>query len=347
MSMKFNSLCVALCAVAALLAAPVLGQDPSSVFETDTHRFDEVAPGVYFVVGTGSIFVQSNCMVVVSDAEVLVVDSHVTPAAARALISSIGELTTKPIAWLVNSHYHFDHAHGNQVFENVPIAGHEYTRMKLSGAVLEERTFASFSGALPGRVAAMKEALAAMPDGEQKEAFAVRVAVQEAHVAAMDEVVPTPPDVTLRDKMTIHSGDRVLELHHVGRGHTGGDVVVYLPKEKVVFTGDLLYSRPSYMGDGYVEEWPATLDRLKELDFDLVLPGHGPTFRDKSIIDKFQALLTTFWSQTSALQAQGVSAEDAAERIDLAEEFAAYGIEGQPVDLRAVMRMYELIANPE
>ena len=331
--------------LAALMATAAVAT--AADFETVTHVFDEVAPGVYFVTGTGKIFVQSNCMVVVNEHDVLVVDSHVTPAAARALIASIEQLTDKPISYLVNSHYHFDHAHGNQVFEGVVIAGHEYTRMKLAGDVLSERTFASFSGALPGRVAAMQEELEAMADGPDKEAFAEQVRVQEAHVEAMKEVVPTPPTLTLNDKMTLHSGSRTIELHHVGRGHTGGDVVVFLPAERVVFTGDLLYSRPSYMGDGYVEEWPNTLDRLRELDFDLVLPGHGPSFDDLSIIDKFQALLESFWSQTQDLQADGVSAEDAAEQIDLAEEFAAYGIEGQPVDLRAVVRMYELIANPE
>ena len=334
-------------AIAPLLAAPARVDAQELALETETHRFEEVAPGVYFVTGTGRLFVQSNCMVVVNEDDVLVVDSHVTPAAARALRSSIAELTSKPITYLVNSHYHFDHAHGNQVFSDVVIAGHEYTRMKLAGAVLEERTYASFSGALPGRIALMQEELAEETDAEAKAALAEQIRVQEAHLEALAEVVPTPPDLTLNEKMTIHSGDRTFELHHFGRGHTGGDVVVFLPAERVVFTGDLLYSRPSYMGDGFVEEWPDTLERLRELDFDLVLPGHGPAFRDRSIIDNFQALLTSLWSQASALQQEGVTAEGAAERIDLSKEMAAYGLPGdQLVDLRAVIRIYELIADP-
>ncbi|MDX1384731.1 MAG: MBL fold metallo-hydrolase, partial [Thermoanaerobaculia bacterium] len=329
--------------MAVLSAGGVAGQE---VFETATHRFEEVAPGVHFVTGTGRVFVQSNCMVVVNEDDVLVVDSHVTPAAARALLSSIAELTDKPVRWLVNSHYHFDHAHGNQAFpDEVVIAGHEYTRRKLAGPVLEERTYASFSSALPGRIAAMKAELAETSDAAAGAALAEQIRVQEAHLKALGEVVPTPPEVTLTDSMTLYRGDRRIELHHLGRGHTGGDVVVFLPAERVVFTGDLLYSRPSYMGDGYVEDWPATLDRLRELDFDLILTGHGPALRGKEIIDRFQALLRELWSQTTELHDEGVSAEAAAERIDVAEEMAAYGIRGDRlVDLRAVVRMYELLS---
>ena len=87
-------------------------------------------------------------MILVGEFDTLVVDSHVTPAASRALLESIPAVTDKPVRYLVNSHYHFDHAHGNQSFpEGVEIIGHEFTRAKLNGDignVLEENTFRSF-----------------------------------------------------------------------------------------------------------------------------------------------------------------------------------------------------------
>ena len=76
------------------------------ILNTDTHRFQEIAPGVYFAVGTGTVFVQSNSMVIVNQDDVVVVDSHVTADAARALIDSIASLTDKPIRVLINTHYH-------------------------------------------------------------------------------------------------------------------------------------------------------------------------------------------------------------------------------------------------
>ena len=94
------------------------------VVESDSHRFEEVAEGVWHVSGNGTIHTMSNAMVLVGEFDTLVVDSHVTPAAARALIDSLSVVTDKPVRYLVNSHYHFDHAHGNQSFpDGVEIIG--------------------------------------------------------------------------------------------------------------------------------------------------------------------------------------------------------------------------------
>ena len=79
------------------------------------YRFEEIADGVYFASGTGAMTVMSNSLVIVNDDHVMLVDTSVTPAAARALVSQVhDELTDKPIRYVFNSHYHFDHAHGNQ-----------------------------------------------------------------------------------------------------------------------------------------------------------------------------------------------------------------------------------------
>ena len=115
-------------------AVPVAGD-----FETDTHKFEEVADGVYFVTYTVPMF-NSNSMVVINEDDVLVVDSHITPTTARQLIDSIRKVTDKPITTIVNTHFHFDHAHGNQVFGPVQIVGHEHTRMRMAGTPHEEPT---------------------------------------------------------------------------------------------------------------------------------------------------------------------------------------------------------------
>jgi glyoxylase-like metal-dependent hydrolase (beta-lactamase superfamily II) len=137
-------------------------------------------------------------------------------------------------------------------------------------------------------------------------------------------VKPAPPTITLTETMTLYRGGREIRLLFLGRGHTGGDIVVYLPKERVVATGDLLVAALSYLGDAYVEEWGATLDRLRALDFDWVLPGHGDAFQGKDKIGQFQAYLTDFWQQARKLHDAGVSAEDAARRIDLRSHAANY-----------------------
>ena len=321
------------------------------VVESDTHRFTEIAPDVYHVTGTGSVYTMSNAMVLVGESDVLVVDSHVTPAASEALLASLEVVSDNPVRYLVNSHYHFDHAHGNQSFpDGVDIIGHTFTRAKLSGEigdVLEETTFRSFSDGVPNTVARLEQQVAAESDPARKAALEERYRVQRDYMNSIREIVPTPPNITLETEMTLYQdvarGSREIRLLHLGRAHTGGDVVIYLPAERVVFTGDMMLPGLSYMGDGHVDEWPATLEALKSLDFDVLLPGHGAPVRSKDPISHFQAYLTDLWQKTTAMHRRGVDAERAAEQIDMTNHNDNYRIRGPGVDPRAINRIYELL----
>src|SRR5215510_5778347 len=97
-------------------------------------KFNKVTEGVYHAVGTGSLAVVGNSSVIVNDNDVIVVDDHVSPAAAWVLVDEIKELTNKPVRTVINTHFHYDHAHGNQIFDrSVDIIGHEFTREMLLG----------------------------------------------------------------------------------------------------------------------------------------------------------------------------------------------------------------------
>jgi glyoxylase-like metal-dependent hydrolase (beta-lactamase superfamily II) len=158
-------------------------------------------------------------------------------------------------------------------------------------------------------------------------------------------VRPTPPTVTLDHRLTLFRGSREIRLEFFGRGHTGGDVVVYLPAERVLITGDLLSTGIPYMGDGYVPDWIETLERLEELEFDVVLPGHGQAFREKERIAYFKAYLVDFWTQVAQLHRAGVAAEEAARRIDMRAHASHYpAIRAAGVDLHAVLGAYEVLA---
>jgi glyoxylase-like metal-dependent hydrolase (beta-lactamase superfamily II) len=165
---------------------------------------------------------------------------------------------------------------------------------------------------------------------------------------AIEEVVPTPPNITLQDEMTLFqvvaNGSREIQLLHFGRAHTGGDVVIYLPQEKVVFTGDMMLPGLAYMGDGHVDEWPDSLEGLKALDFETWLPGHGPVMRSKQPIENFQAYLRDLWDRTSLQYRMGVAWEEAAEQIDMTDHSDNYAqISGPGVDPRAIRRIYQLL----
>ena len=139
-----------------------------------------------------------------------------------------------------------------------------------------------------------------------------------------------PPNVTFTDSMAIHKGGREVQLLFLGRGHTGGDTMVFLPAERIVFTGDFFEGRPgggvlSYLGDSFIDEWPASLERLKAVDFDVIVPGHGAPLRERKQIDDFQNYLRDFWKQASALRAQGLTAAQATEKMDLSKFAPQYG----------------------
>ncbi len=325
-----------------VLLAALAATAVAETHETATHRFEEIAPGVFFVSEVGEILLMSNAMVVVNEADVLVVDSHVTPMAGRALLESIATFTDKPVTTLVNSHYHFDHAHGNQVFgPEVEIIGHEFTRHKLSGAPLEERTYVSFMETFEGRLAGLR-AEREDADEDQRADLEKSIEYIATFLEAQRELRPRAPDITLSDRLTLFRGQREIQVHFLGRGHTGGDVVVLLPADGIVFTGDLLLPFLSYMGDGHVDEWGETLSKLETLEFETIVPGHGRPFTDRSQIGRLRAFYTDLWDKVVELRSAGVSATEAALRIDLTAH-SQLGVREPGTDARAVLRIYQLL----
>lgn len=320
---------------------------PSGDFATDTHRFEEVAPGVYFVRYTVPMF-NSNSMVIVGEDDVIVVDSHITPATARELIASIRHITDLPVGVLINTHFHYDHAHGNQAFEGAEIIGHEFTRMKMAGAPLEEKTFTDYAGRVATGLENLQAQLASIEDADEREGVETRLAALQAHQATIEEVAPVPPNLTLNKRITLYRGEREIQIVFCGRAHTGGDVVVYLPNERLVFTGDMMLGGPSWLGDGHVDEWPQTLENLKALDFDVILPGHGDKVTDPALIDHVQDFYRELWTQVATLHSEGKSAEEAATAVDLtAFRDRLPSVQRTGYDRQAVERIYELLDERE
>jgi glyoxylase-like metal-dependent hydrolase (beta-lactamase superfamily II) len=307
-------------------------------------RFNKVKEGVYHAVGTGALAVVGNSSFIVNDNDVIVVDDHVSPAAAWVLLEEIKEVTSKPVTTVINTHFHFDHAHGNQIFEpNVQIIGHEFTRRMLLSNSIGMPLYQNYLTGMPGQIDALKKRVASETDAAAKAKLQTQLQVAENNLASQKELKPTPPNVTLSTQMTLYRGSREIQIRFLGRGHTAGDVVVYLPNEKVVMTGDFLTSGLSNMSDSFPEEWVASLDALKKLDFDTVLPGHGDAFTDKAKIDYFQAYLRDVWSEVSQLKKQGVSVEEAAKRADLTKHKDHLPIQGPGVPPIAATRIYELL----
>jgi cyclase len=315
-----------------------------TTFSGKAFRFNKVKEGIYHAIGTGALTVVGNSTVLVNERDVIIVDDHVSPAAAWVLLEEIKAITDKPVTTVVNTHFHFDHAHGNQIFAPaVQIIGHEFTRRALLDDPVSKPLYQSFynAKALEGQIENLRKRIASEQNAAARDKLQTQLTSVENNYASQKELRPTPPNVTLTTQMTLFRGNREIQIRYLGRGHTAGDVVVYLPQEKAVITGDLLTASTSNMSDSYPLEWAATLEELKKLDFDTVIPGHGEAFTDKAKIDYFAAYLRDVWSTVSALKKQGVPAEEAAKRADLSRHRERFPNPAVPV--LGVQRIYALI----
>ena len=145
--------------------------------------------------------------------------------------------------------------------------------------------------------------------------------------------------------MTIFRGDREIRLLYLGRGHSDTDIMVYLPKEKVIATGDF-FEGPATgaLNFGFHDEWANNLEKLKAIDFETVAPGHGEPFKGKDQIAYFQAFLRDLWNQTKMLHDQKVSVADAARRVNLTAHQAHYrNINGPGFQEATIARIYQLL----
>jgi glyoxylase-like metal-dependent hydrolase (beta-lactamase superfamily II) len=310
------------------------------------YKFQQIGPGIYSAIGTGAMNVGSNSAVIVNRDDVLIVDSHISPESARVMLSELKAISDKPVRFLVNTHFHYDHTNGNQVFgAAVDIIGHEFTRAKMTGAEYGRTgLLGDLLTGLPKQLDDLKARGGAEQDPTVRTRLEQQLRVQTAFAGDLKELKPLAPNMTLDDRLTLVRGDREIRLLYLGHGHTGGDVVVYLPKERVLCSGDLLVNGIANLVDGYVDEWPATLEKLKTLDFDDVIPGHGEPFKGKERIGYFQEYLRDLWAQASKLHEERVPAADAAKRIDLTAHKAHYAtINGPGVNPAAVARIYAVI----
>jgi len=307
-------------------------------------NFEKIADGVYYATASGTMITGSNDVVIVNDNDVLLVDAGTTPAVARALVQDVKLLTDKPIRWVVNTHFHYDHTDGNSVFgPDVQIIAHEYVRYAILNLdVLHREPFKTAQASLPGQIEALKKQASVETDAQKRAALQQQITATEAEQKQFAEIKPTPPTMAYASHLTLHRGQREIQLLFLGRGHTPGDTVVFLPKERIVCTGDLMESRLAYMGDGIFDEWITTLDAVKKLDFGTVLPGHGVPFHEKALITAYQSYLKDLTAQVAKLRTQGVTADEAAQKVDLTSHKADFPqITGPGADIRGVRRMYQ------
>lgn len=240
----------------------------------DDFQLVKVADGIYAAIAKPGGLASGNAGFIVGDGGVLIVDTFFTPAAVEELIGEIAIQTKQPIRYAVNTHYHLDHTGGNQVLSarGVPIIAHDNVT---AWQVTKNTRFLPAPADLQKRRADAEKQLSETPaDQKDKRAQLER---QLRRLDAMREIKLTPPSVTFGvGELRVYLGTREISLFTLP-GHTGGDVLVYVPDAKVIFTGDMGWSRtlPNLV-DATVNDWIKSLDLLLEHHAGAkFIPGHG------------------------------------------------------------------------
>jgi cyclase len=252
---------------------------------TTARSTEQLADGVYAIrhEDAPDAFPQGNTTVIVGEREALVVDSCYLPSSAQADVAQIREWTTKPVRYLVNTHWHYDHTMGNGVyrdaFPGMTIVAHVETRKQIGG--YNPQWFQNF----PKRGDQFRQAITTGKDANGRALTAGEIAEYESALAGLDPVgkefqplatrTDLAPDVGFDRELAIDLGGREVRLLHLGRGNTAGDVVCFLPSEKILVAGDLLDHPVPYLGGGYPVDEIATLEALARLGAETMVPGHG------------------------------------------------------------------------
>lgn len=203
--------------------------------------FTEIGDGLWAFTAQGD----PNSGVIIGDESVMIIEAQATPRLAAKVIERVRSVTDKPISHVVLTHYHAVRVLGASAFNASQIIMGDKARAMVAERGAED--WASEFQRFPR--------------------------LFEGH-----ESIPglTWPTTTFTDKMTVYLGNRRIDLMHLGRAHTAGDIVIHVPDQNVMFTGDIVEAHSAcYCGDGHFGDWGGTLDRIKAFSLDAIAPGRG------------------------------------------------------------------------
>ena len=326
---RLSSLAMLALVISALAAAPraVTGQ-------TGNFELVKLAEGVYAATRTEppGLTVNGNSVFIINDEDVVVVDTTLTPGTAREELAALRRLTNKPVRYVVNTHWHDDHVMGNvayrDAFPGAEFIAHVNTREYLPTTGLSNRRLAMSEDGYPAFINALKRRLeknesvaGGALDAEESAALAGDIGIAERYMAENPTATVVLPTVTLRERLTLHRGSRVIDILYLGRGHTSGDIVVHLPAEGILITGDLVIHPVPYVGNpqSHPGEWSETLERLLALKHTMIVPGHGPVLRDDSYVRLMARLFASIRQQVAAAAARGETLEQVRKSVNLDE----------------------------
>jgi cyclase len=247
----------------------------------DGNLFDlqKVADGVFFAHAHPQALINCNAAVFVRSKDVVVVDAHSKPSAAASLIAQIArEVTSKPVRYVINSHFHWDHTQGNHAYRanggKIDFIATTATKQLMTDLAVA-RLKASIDG-VPPLIDALRERAAHSNSAAEKAFCADQIRQMQAYLAELRDYTLELPTITFEKSYLLQDPAFDLHLEFHGHAHTAGDVFVFCPQQRAVATGDASHCFLPFIADGFPHIWPGTIDSVAKAAFKFQLPGHGP-----------------------------------------------------------------------
>jgi glyoxylase-like metal-dependent hydrolase (beta-lactamase superfamily II) len=302
-------------------------------------RMERVSDGVYAIIHENATdqWPHGNTGVILGDDGVLVVDAAYLPSRAKADIALIRRVTDQPIRWLVITHWHFDHNNGisayRDAFPGIQIISERETRAWIDiNNTWWPRMSTADSSARRASLGKLEEQLRSGADStgrrlpaEERKTIEDNVRRRRGELAELAGLQVVLPNLTFERELDLWLGRRKVELRDQGRANSPHDVTIYLPQEKVLFTGDILVHDPlPYVGASWPVPWSGVLRRLEAVPVAALVPGHGPVMKDHRYTRQVRELMEATSSRVDSLARRGFTLEQVQATIKLDDIRASY-----------------------
>jgi cyclase len=287
----------------------------------------ELAPGIIqFISPDLAGNVDGNSIAIVTDRDIVLFDATILPASADAVLNELRQLTPKPVRYLVNSHWHPDHAGGNdeiaKAFPDLEIIASQPTREMMEDTAGVYLKTLEFEAAQANQEIDKELKSGRTSDGRRltsadREEMHSELALGGRFLAEFKATHSKLPSLTFGDTLTLFHGGRELRFFRLP-GHTAGDVAVFLPGEKVLLAGDLLAYPVPFCADSHPSAWISSLEALSRLDAKIIVPGHGQAQADSSFLQLVLDSFRSIHQQVRDALHRGLTLQETQKTINLA-----------------------------
>jgi cyclase len=289
--------------------------------DANLFNIQKAAEGVYFAQAHPQALVNCNAAIFVRSKDVVVVDAHSKPSAAASIIAQIKrEVTTKPVRYVINTHFHWDHTQGNHGYrlsgEKVDFIASATTKKLMSE--LAVKRMKESADAVPKQIDTLRERAGRSTSTAEKAFCTDQIRQLEAYQAELKSYTLELPTITFDKSYALKDPAFDLNLEFHGRSHTAGDIFVFCPHQRVMAAGDAIHGWLPNIADGYPRLWPGTIDKVARADFNFLLGGHGPMQSDRYVMMNLRNYIEELAEKVAEGKKAGQSLAEIQKRLTVA-----------------------------